>query len=151
MSLNPLVVAIGGLVVVLSLWSVDHSRLTRDAALQKAETAEGQVKQLGAVNDAQALALADRANLQRQLTEIGRDTQRIYTTLDSQSVLINRNLDEMKRNDKAVADYLGGHVPVALGLRYARPETTDPVAWRAAASVQPGAVPVAGPAAAGSH
>ncbi|NKF30483.1 hypothetical protein HER21_28855 [Pseudomonas sp. BGM005] len=144
MSLNPLAAAIGGLVVVLSLWSADHARQARDAAL-------AQNVKLASFNDALSLALTDRANVQRLLTEIGRDTQRIYTTLDSQSVLINRNLAEMKRHDKAVADYLDSAVPAALGLRYARPETTDPAAWRVAASVQPGAVPAPGSAAADPH
>jgi hypothetical protein len=152
MSLNPLVVAVGGLVVVLSLWAVDHSRLVRDAALESAGGLSAEVEKLTGHNNDLARELADRAELQQQLTEIGRATQALNSTLDGQTALINRNLSELKRNDKAITDYLGGLVPVALGLRYARPETTDPAAYRAAASgVQPGAVPPAGASAVGSH
>lgn len=50
---------------------------------------------------------------------------------------------ELKRNDKAVADYLAGAVPAALGRLYERPETTDPAAYTAPAGMQPGAVPAA--------
>ena len=151
MSLNPLVVAIGGLAVVLSLWAVDHSRLVRDAAIESAAVQGAEVEKLTGYNNDLARELSYRAELQQQLADIGRATQALHSTLDGQTALINRNLAELK-HDKTIADYLGSPVPTAVGLRYARPETIDPAAYRAgAASVQPGAVPSPGAAAAGSH
>lgn len=152
MSLNPLVVAVCGLVVVSSLWFADHSRQVRDAAIDTAGGLADQVGELKGHNNDLARELAERAELQQQLADIGRATQALNSTLDGQTALINRNLAELKRNDKAITDYLGGLVPAALGLRYARPETTDPAAYRASASsVQPGAVSPAGASAAGPH
>jgi hypothetical protein len=145
--MNTLGLTAGGaavLVVVLSLWSLDHAQMARDAALGDVETLTQANGTLKDHNDALASALADRTELQKQLTDVSRTTQRLNITLDTQSDLINRNFAELKRNDKEISDYLGGVVPAALGMRYARPETTDPAAYRAAAAgVQPGAVPAA--------
>ena len=146
-------VVLGAAVVVgLALWSADHSRLTRDAALQSAKATQVRWDELADDYSVIRLELESRAELQKQLAEIGRTTQLLNDTLDGQTALINRNLAELKRNDKAIADYLGGLVPVALGMRYARPETTDPAAYRAAASsVQSVAVPPPGAPGAGSQ
>ncbi|NMZ37066.1 hypothetical protein HBO06_25165 [Pseudomonas proteolytica] len=146
--------AVGGLIVVLSLWSADRSHLTRDAAIESAKVMHSRWDELADDYAYLKADLENRTELQRQLTDISRLTQQLNSALDGQSALINRNFAEMKRNDKAVADYLDGLVPVALGLRYARPETTDPASWRgaaAASSVQLDAVPASGTAAAGSH
>lgn len=141
--------AFGGLVVVLSLWSADHSRQSRDAALEANSVLMSRWNDLADDRAYLQLELENRAQLQEKLAEISRSTQLLNSALDGQTVVINRNLSELKRNDKAVFDYLRSAVPVALGLRYARPETTDPAKWRAAAaaSVQPDAVPPPGPSA----
>ncbi|MBV4524320.1 hypothetical protein KVG88_30060 [Pseudomonas sp. SWRI74] len=135
----------GVLVALLSLWSLDHSQMAKEAALRDVATLTEANGTLDAHNKELARVVADRAELQQQITEVSRTTQRLNTALDTQSALISRNLEELKRNDKAIADYLRQPVPVALGLRYARPETTDPAAYRAAAAgVQPSAVSTAG-------
>lgn len=142
--------AVGGLIVVLSLWSADHSRQSRDAALEANKALKGSWNDLADDRAYLELELENRAQLQQQLAEISRATQQLNSALDGQTALINRNLSELKRNEKAVFDYLRTAVPVSLGLRYARPETTDPAKWRAAAaaSVQPDAVPPSGASAA---
>lgn len=56
-------------------------------------------------------------------------------------------LKELIRNDPTIVVYLDQPVPAALGLHYARPETTDPAAYRAAPGLHPGPVPAARPAA----
>lgn len=148
--MNTLTLAAGcGLAVVLALWYADHSQQAKDAALKTVRIQEEEIKRLDTSAQALARELSYRAELQAQLNEITRGTEQLHTTLDGQTALINRNLAGLK-NDKAIADYLGAAVPGALGLRYARPETTDPAAYRAAASgVQPGPVPATGAPGAG--
>lgn len=151
MLLNPWVAA-GGLVVVLSLWAADHSWQARTAALEEAGGLSVRIEQLTGHNNDLARALENRTELVVQLGLIGRDTQRVRDAITGQSALISQSLKELKRNDKAVADYLAIPVPAALGVRYARPATTNPVAWRAASTgVQPDAVPAAGSASGGAH
>lgn len=137
-----------GLVVILALWAADHAGQARDAALGSVDALEKERDRLASHNRQLSDALAYQTALQGKLTEITRATQLLSVALNKQAGQINRNLEEMKRNDKKIADYLDGAVPVDLGLRYARPETTDPLAYRAgAASVLPGPLPVTGAAA----
>lgn len=140
------------LVVLLSLWGLDHARTERDSALKDVDSLTQTKGTLEAHNTALAGALADRNELQRQLVEVSRSTQRLNATLDTQSDLISRNFTELKRNDKAITDYLNSSVPAALGMLYARPDTTDPAAYRApAAGMQLGPMPSTGTPATGTQ
>lgn len=133
------------LVVILALWSADHSRKDRDAALQTANSLKIERDSLDARNRELAGVLADNAVLQDQINEITRISQQLNMSLDHQSSVNNRNLEELKRNDKKIADYMGSTVPTVLGLQYARPETTDPLAYRAGAvSVSSGPMSLTG-------
>ncbi|HAL2109881.1 TPA: hypothetical protein H5X26_004959 [Escherichia coli] len=144
--MNTFTWAAGGvLVVVLALWSADHASQVKDAALASVDAITTERDRLVDHNRELSGALANQAALQGQLTQISRVTQQLNVDLGKQSGLINRNFEEQKRNDKQIADYLGGAVPAGLGLRYARPQTTDPLAYRAgAASMLPGPVPATG-------
>lgn len=132
------------LIVSCSLWFADHA-LQNNVRLTKAN--EGQARELVAL----ATALDSQAVLREALDKIDRQTRSINTVLDGQAAQLNRNLAELKRTDEKTNAYLAELVPVALGLRYARPETIDPVVYRAGAVVQPGAVPSAGSAATGGQ
>lgn len=146
MSLNPWMAAGGGLVVVLSLWFADHSAQVTKLALEQNTELKKDVGAIAAHSNVLAKALHDQAALRTVLGEISRQTRQTQSTLDGQTAQLNRDLAELKRNDKEVSSYLAGLVPAAVGLRYARPETTDPVAYRAgaAASLRAGAVSPAG-------
>lgn len=149
MSFNPLVAA-GGLVVVLSLWAVDRvSQINKLAMSQNADLRKS-VEVSEANNQVLKRALLNREALLVVLTQIDARTRSINTVLDGQTVQLNRSLTELKRNDEKTNAYLAGLIPGPLGLRYARPDTTDPVAYRTGALVlQPGAVPPAGTASPG--
>lgn len=132
------------LVVSLSLWFADH-------ALQANERYAEANKELADQRDGLLDALRDMGDVRTALSNIERKTRAINSTLDGQTAQLNRNLAELKRTDEKTNAYLAELVPVALGLRYQRPETTDPVAYRAGAVVQPGAVSPAGSSATGSQ
>ena len=133
-----------GLVVVSSLWFADHAL---QANVRYAEANE----QLAGEREGLLDALRDMGDVRTALSNIERNTRAINSTLDGQTAQLNRNLAELKRTDEKTNAYLAELVPVALGLRYQRPETTDPVAYRAGAVVQPDAVSPAGSAATGSQ
>ena len=92
----------------------------------------------------QAKALAGQQALQVELGKISAATRKTEQTLSQQSEQLARDLEELKRTDETVEPYLRGLVPVAVGLRYERPETTDPIAYRQAGGVRTGAVPAVG-------
>lgn len=126
------------LVSVLSLWTADHYR-------QSSDRVSAAYADLAAERDGLVDLLRGQVVLRESLDKIDRQTRAITSALDGQTAQLNRNLVEMKRTDEKARAYLAELIPVALGLRYARPETTDPVAYRAGAVVQPGAVPASGP------
>lgn len=118
-----------------------------DIEAQRADTAQSdlaQAQQLielqAGVLEQQQKTLGDLADLERRLLLLGQ-------AVDRNRAAQAAAFAELKRNDKAVADYLASAVPVALGRLYERPETTDPAAYSAPTGVQPGAVPAAVPSA----
>lgn len=126
--------AVGGLVVVVSLWAVDHSAQVKEQALKDRDTVAEQNLALKARNDDLSAALLDQASISIALGVIGAELNKTQSVLTGQTAQLNRSLVEMKRSNEQIAAYLASPVPVALGLRYARTETTDPVEYRAAAS-----------------
>ncbi len=125
------------LVSVISLWTADHYR-------QSSVQASAAYTDLVAERDGLVDLLRSQLMLRESIDKIDRQTRTIAATLDGQTAQLNRNLAELKRTDEKTNAYLAELIPAALGLRYARPETTDPVAYRAGAVVQPGAVPASG-------
>lgn len=127
-----------------ALWAVDHTRgenarqadqitsLQRDASRDQQLIAD------------QAKALAGQQALQGELSKISAATRKTEQALARQSAQLARDLEELKRTDETVEPYLRGLVPVAVGLRYERPETTDPLAYRQGGGVRTGAVPAVG-------
>jgi hypothetical protein len=118
-----------------------------DIETQRADTAQAdlaQAQQLielqAGVLEQQQKTLGDLADLERRLLLLGQ-------AVDRNRAAQAAAFAELKRNDKAVADYLAGAVPAALGRLYERPETTDPGAYTAPNGMQSGAVPPAVPSA----
>jgi hypothetical protein len=137
--------------VVLAGWQWDHNR-NEVAALEHAATAQQQeVDRLASSNSQFAQLLIDRHALDERLGLISVQTQTTNQTLAGQGAQWRQAFAELKRNDDQVRVYLAAPVPVALGLRYARPATTDPLAWGAgqAAPLSVGGLPTAGPPGAG--
>ena len=132
------------LIVSCSLWFADHAM---QANVLLTEANEGLAQQRAAL----AKALGDQASLRSVLDKIDRQTRSINSVLAGQTAQLNRNLAELKRTDEKTNAYLAELVPVALGLRYAHPETNDPVAYRAGAVLQSGAVSPAGSATTGGQ
>lgn len=90
---------------------------------------------------------AQQADFER-LGRVELQMQQLGQTIQRNAANHNRALEELKRNDQTIVDYLAQPVHGALGVLYARPETTDPGAYTAPPAVQPGAVPAASQAAA---
>lgn len=121
-----------------------------DLEAERAGRAEQQLAASQAVVEQQRVAL-ERAQVQAdQLKQIQQRMQLLSQTVTRNAAAHGRALEELKRNDQAVADYLAAAVPADLGRLYERPETTDPAEYRAPALLRADPVPPAGPAAAGS-
>jgi hypothetical protein len=153
MNIGVLTAGLGaGIVVVSALWVADHSAQVTKLAMEQNATLRKSVEVSEANNATLKKAVLDQQALRVVLGLIDTRTRSIYSTLDGQAAQLNRSLAELKRTDEKTNAYLADLIPGALGMRYARPDTTDPVAYRAGAVVvRPGAVPATGSAAAGDQ
>lgn len=124
-------------------WWVISPRIELQAT--RADRAE---QDLAAEQDLTALQArvleAQQASFTR-LDGVEQRIQQLAQTVQRNASNHHRALEELKRNDQTIADYLAQPVPARLGLLYARPETTDPAAYVAPPAVQSGAVPHAAP------
>lgn len=118
---------------------------------QRAGRAEQQLAEARDLIELQAGVLAQQQHQLGQLADVDRRIQQLGQTINRNQAAQSAALEELKRNDQAVAVYLAGAIPRDLGQLYARPETTDPAAYRGADGVQPGAVPAAKPSGTGGE
>ena len=84
---------------------------------------------------------------QAQLTAVTENELRNRELLQSiagQSRAQSRALQELKRNDETIAEYLRGTVPADLGRLYQRTTTADPRDYRQSSVVQSDTVSTAG-------
>lgn len=115
------------------------------------EALSAEVMRLGASLEQQSKIIAERASVETQLVDIRAAFKQMEVELGRNGVKLDRAIQEAKENDQAIRDYLAQPVPDAIGRLFVRPETTDPVLWRAGVleggEVRSGSVPTAGSAA----
>lgn len=140
--------AIGSLIVAgLTWWLVALPRIEL-AELNRA-TAAAKVAELKQL-DVHRAELIQHQQLQiLDITENERHNRELMQTIAGQSRAQSRALQELKRNDETIADYLRTAVPVDLGRLYQRTATTDPGAYRQPPSLPTDAVHSAGASTAG--
>lgn len=123
-------------------WALDHmhgSNARQADQITSLRQANAQRDELIAT---QAKALEDRQAMSQAFAQVSTATHHLQQQLDRQGDQLAAGLEDLKRNDPASRDYLLGAVPAAVGMRHARPETTDPAAYREAAANVPRADPV---------
>lgn len=145
---------LGGALVVLAViaavaWWIISPRIELET--QRADRAESDLAKEKELTEVQALVLAGQQREIDRAADIDRSIKLLEQTITRQATRQERAIEELKRNDQTIMDYLAEPVPAGLGLLYARPDTTDPSAYRAADPLQPGAVPAAGEAAVGGE
>lgn len=98
----------------------------------------------------QGNALASIQKLQGEIASIDSASRATRQALDAQSAAISQSLEELKRNDQTTRSYLAGPVPAAVGMRWQRAESIDPITYRSG-GVRADAVPTASPSRAGQQ
>ncbi|MEK8080694.1 hypothetical protein [Pseudomonas sp. XK-1] len=127
-------------------WWVASPRI--ELQTQRADRVEQDLDRERDLTALQARVLEAQQGQFERMAAVELSMQQLGQTIQRNASAHNRALEELKRNDKAITDYLAQPVPAGLGLLYARPETTDPAAYVAPPTVQPGAVHPPGPRAA---
>ncbi|MCY1304472.1 phage lysis regulatory protein, LysB family [compost metagenome] len=115
----------------------------------RAGRAEQDLIEASAMIALQAGVLAEQQRQIGAITEVERGMRQIGQQLARNAAAQAAAIEDLKRNDQEVADYLRGAVPAALGRLYVRPETTDPAAYHGPAGLPADPVPPARPRGAG--
>lgn len=135
-------------VVALAVWFLVAVPRIELAELGQA-TANTKVLELQRL-DVERIDLIQNQQLQiLDITENARRNRELLQTIAGQSRAQSRALQELKQNDKTIADYLRTGVPADLGRLYQRTATTDPSAYRQSRGVPTNTVYSAGSASAG--
>lgn len=145
-----LAAAAGLLVVVLGAgWWAVSPRI--ELQRLRADTAERDLAKADELIQVQARVLEGQQQEMGRIADIGRALELLRQQVDRNANDQSQAFEELQQNDQTIRQYLAEHVPVELGLLYARPATTDPAAYRSESAVQPGAVPAAGAQTAGGE
>lgn len=95
--------------------------------------------------DEQRVELIQSQQLQIiEITDNEKRNRELLQAIEGQARAQSRTLEELKRNEKAIFDYLAAAVPADLGRLYQRTATTDPGAYRQSSSVPTNTVRSAG-------
>ena len=118
-----------------------------DRQADRADRAETSLADAERMISLQAGVLAEQQRQIGQVTELDRQFRELTQDIHQNAAAQAAAIEELKRHDPAIADYLRDPVPAALGRLYERPETTDPRAYRVPTGVPAGGVPTTGAAA----
>lgn len=80
-----------------------------------------------------------------EITENEKRNRELLQTIAGQGKAQSRAIEELKRNDETIADYLRTAVPADLGRLYQRAAATDPSAYRQSPEMPADAVRSASP------
>jgi predicted transcriptional regulator len=142
MNVTALLIAI--VVTVTALWRIEAIDGDRNLAQQTA-THQAEVLELSQarVDEQAGVIEAQRAQLAK-IGEADKLFRSIVQTIARDGAATRKTLQELKENDQAIAEYLRGAVPVAYGVQFERPETTDPTAYNPGSALPAGGLPPAG-------
>lgn len=132
---------------VLGLWRVEVADSARALAVQAEQEAVARQNIAEDRIAEQAAMIIDQRKQVISLTAADVVFRQLSQAIDRDGTATRRTLQELKQNDQAVTEYLRGAVPVAYGMQFARPETTDPSQYKPGPGVSAGGVPPASPAA----
>ena len=126
-------------VAALTWWLIASPRIELaqthlDHAQQKLDAAGQLDQERVAIIEAQSQQLAGVLAAELKNREL-------LQALANQSRAQSQALEELKRNDETIAEYLRAPVPASLGRLYQRATTTDPSAYRQQTEVRTGRVP----------
>ena len=123
---------------LIAMPRIELAELNHAAAAEKvAELQRLDIERVGLIQ-IQQLQILD-------ITENERRNRELLQTIAGQSRAQSRAIEELKRNDETIAEYLRAPVPVNLGRLYQRSATTDPGTYRQSTQVRADPMPAARP------
>ncbi len=144
------VYAVAALLIAWGTWwlvalpRIELAELNHDIAAAKvAEMQQLDVQRVDLIRDQQLQII--------EIAENERRNRELLQTIAGQSRDQSRALQELKRNDETIAEYLRSPVPSDIGRLYQRAGTTNPSAYRQQTEVRTGPMPAASAASTGKQ
>ena len=128
-------------VAALTWWLIAVPRI--ELAELNHTIATDRVAELERLDDQRVELIRDQQLQILEITENERRNRELLQTIAGQSRAQSRALEELKRNDETIAEYLRSPVPADIGRLYQRAATTGPGAYRQQTEVRTGPVPAA--------
>lgn len=116
-----------------------------DLAQERLASAQEKIRAAELLDENRIAVIEAQAGQLSNMLQAETKNRELLAQLASQSRAHTAALQELKRNDKAIIDYLDQPVPAGLGRLYQRTETTDPAAYRQQPEVPADSVRAAGP------
>lgn len=136
--------AAAGLAAIAAAWLlVFQPRL--ELAGNKLDHAQQQLDQARALDAERVAVIEAQAGQLAGVLQAELKNRELLGQIASQNREQTAALQELKRNDATIAEYLRSPVPAGLGRLYQRTETTDPAAYRSQTSLPTDSVRYAGP------
>ena len=137
-----IIYAISALVVAaLTWWLIASPRI--ELAQTQFDHAQQQLTAAGLLDQERVAIIEAQSQQLAGVLAAELKNRELLQTLANQSRAQSQALEELKRNDETIAEYLRSPVPAGLGRLYQRAETTDPSAYRQQTEVRADPVPTA--------
>lgn len=136
-------------VAALTWWLIALPRI--ELAELNHTIATDRVAELERLDDQRVELIKHQQSQIIETQENERRNRELLQTIAGQSRAQSRALEELKRNDETIAEYLRSPVPADLGRLYERTETTDTSAYRQPPELRADSVPAASKVGAGKQ
>lgn len=133
-------------VAALTWWLIASPRI--ELAELNHTIATDRVAELERLDDQRVELIKHQQSQIIETQENERRNRELLQTIAGQSRAQSRALEELKRNDETIAEYLRSPVPADLGRLYERTETTDTSAYRQPPELRANSVPASSKASA---
>lgn len=122
--------AVVGVLALTAVAYINYQRIENAAQGQTIERQQEAARLSASTIKSQAQALEGIKQLRLQVDALNTESLKSLQAIGADTAALSADLQELKRHDQTVADYLRGAVPLAIGMRWQRAPSTDPSTYR---------------------
>lgn len=126
-----------GVLSLAAVGLINYQRIENNAQAYTIDLLKKGADDDAATIASQAGALSGIKQLQQQVADLNTKSQAAMQAIGAGTAALATDLQELKRHDQTVADYLLGAVPTAVGVRWQRAASTDPSTYRKTGGAMP--------------
>lgn len=129
--------AVVGVLALAAVGLINYQRIENNAQAATIDLLKKGADEDAATIASQADALGGIKQLHQQVADLNTKSLAAMLAIGADTAALSADLQELKRHDQTVADYLLGAVPAAVGVRWQRAASSDPDTYRQAGGAMP--------------